>query len=338
MAAALSAVATPLVRALARRLGAVDRRDGGRAIPRLGGLAVLLATLVALASAHVAGLPPITRLASTGSTLAWLGAAVALVTAAGIWDDVRDLRASTKLAVELAAALLVVAGGHGIAGVTDPLTGAYVGLGPLAPVVTVLWILVITNAFNLIDGLDGLAAGTGVIASLTLLVIAVAQSRFETVPLWCALAGALLGFLPYNFPPASVFLGDTGSLVLGFIVAVLAIESVAKGPATLVVLAPIAALGLPITDVVLAVVRRTQAAGLRAVFRRDRQHIHHRLLAAGLSERDAVLSLYAVSATGGALAVAAVVARGAADLLLVAVIIATVWLAVRFLAAAARPR
>jgi UDP-GlcNAc:undecaprenyl-phosphate GlcNAc-1-phosphate transferase len=304
LAAALCVLVTPAARALARRLGASDHGDDGRAVPRLGGLAVLLASLGALGGAHLVGDPSVERLAATDASLAWLAAGIALITVAGIYDDLHGLAAWTKLALQTLAALLVFGGGHGIAGTTNPV--------------------------NLIDGLDGLAAGVGAIASATLLVIALTQGRVETVPVWAALGGALAGFLVYNFPPASIFLGDTGSLLLGFAVAVLAMQSVAKGPAALVVLAPVVALGLPIADVVLAVVRRARAAGPRGVFRRDREHVHHRLVGAGLSARDAVLVLYAVSAGAGALAVAAVLLHGVADGMLLAITIVAVWVGVRF--------
>jgi UDP-GlcNAc:undecaprenyl-phosphate GlcNAc-1-phosphate transferase len=264
--------------------------------------------------------------------------AIVVITVAGVYDDLRGLRAPGKLALELLAALLAIGGGLGIAGMTSPLTGGYVEFGAGAAVITLFWILFITNAFNLIDGLDGLAAGVGVIASAMLLVIALAQGRLETVPVWSALGGALAGFLAWNFPPASIFLGDTGSLLTGFLVAVLAIESVAKGPAAIVVLAPVIVLGLPIVDVVLAVVRRTLSAGPRAVVRRDREHVHHRIVRAGLSMRDAVLVLYAACAGAGALAVAAVWLQGMAGGLFLAVTIAAVWIGVRLLPPLRRPR
>ena len=173
---------------------------------------------------------------------------------------------------------------------------------------TVVWIVAITNALNLIDGLDGLAAGTGAIAATALSLVCLAEGRHDAAGVWAALGGGLAGFLAYNFPPASIFLGDTGSLLVGYTMAILALESLAKSATAVVVLAPVLALGLPVADMALAVLRRARATGVGGIARADQGHIHHRLLGDGMSHRGAVLLLYGVCATCGAVAVLAVVA------------------------------
>src|SRR4029079_14963798 len=171
-----------------------------------------------------------------------------------------------------------------------------------APLVTVVWIVSITNAFNLIDGLDGLETGVAVLASATLLAISLSEGRADAACLWATLGGALVGFLRYNFNPASIFLGDSGSLLLGYLFAVLSIQSLQKGAAAVVVVAPLLALGLPIMEVVLTFLRRTLESGLGSVVRGDREHIHDRLVARGMTHRGAVLTLYVVCAAFGGLA------------------------------------
>src|SRR5262249_26244267 len=193
-------------------------------------------------------------------------------------------------------------------GITNPFTGRWIALGHLGGVLTVVWIVGITNAINLIDGLDGLAAGTGAIASGALALVCLAEGRNEAASLWAALGGGMAGFLVYNFPPASIFLGDTGSLLIGYAMAVLALASLAKGATAVVVLAPVLALGLPVADLALAVLRRLLTTGVGSIAQADQQHIHHRLVGDGMSHRGAVLLLYGVCVALGAGAVLAVVA------------------------------
>jgi UDP-GlcNAc:undecaprenyl-phosphate GlcNAc-1-phosphate transferase len=316
-AAALALVLTPIARTIAIRLGAVDapgpRRIHGRPVARLGGVALLAAFAATLALAAAVGTRPL------GDRAGWLFAGLAVVVLTGAADDLHGLGPAAKLLGETLAALLALAGGYGLAGFTNPLTGGFVPLGLAGGIVTVVWIVAIANAFNLIDGLDGLAAGVGLIAAAALFLIALFEARPEAAALWAVLGGSLAGFLVYNFNPASIFLGDSGSLFVGYLVAVLAIESLEKGPTAVVVLAPILALGLPIMDVVLAVVRRTAAAGLRGVLEPDRAHIHHRLVDDGLTHRRAVLLLYGICMAFGGLAFAAVAVQGPANAVVVAV-------------------
>jgi UDP-GlcNAc:undecaprenyl-phosphate GlcNAc-1-phosphate transferase len=214
---------------------------------------------------------------------------------------------------------MALAGGYGLVGATNPFTGGFVEFGRFAGLLTLLWILLITNALNLIDGLDGLAAGVAMIAAATLLAVSVGEGRVDAACLWAIILGALTGFLPYNFNPATIFLGDSGSLVLGYLLAVLSIESLQKGATAVVVLVPVLALGLPIMETVVTLLRRTIVSGIASVFRADRDHIHHRLLASGMTQRRAVLSLYAVGVAFSVLAFLAVVVNGAANAIVVGI-------------------
>ncbi len=206
---------TPAVRAIARRASIAElsaqRPDAGP-IPTLGGLAVLAALFGAIAV--VAGVFPALTDMIFPALLGWFWSicGVVLIAALGVVDDICKLGPATKLTFQTIAALLVVADGHGIGRVIDPLTGTTLYLGWLAAPITLLWIIAITNAFNLIDGLDGLAAGVGFIAALTLSILAASAGRPEIALIAVALSGALIGFLFYNFFPASIFMGDSGSM------------------------------------------------------------------------------------------------------------------------------
>ena len=162
---------------------------------------------------------------------------------------------------------------------------------------TLLWVLAITNAFNLIDGIDGLAAGSGLFATIAVFVVALVNHRSMAAFLAIALSGAILGFLHYNFNPATIFLGDSGSLFIGFMSSALALQSAEKAPTMLAVAIPVVSFGLPILDTILSVLRRIISG--RHVFAADQEHIHHMLLARGLSQRQVVIILYGVSAIFG---------------------------------------
>ena len=298
-------------------------------VPRLGGVAVLLAGLGALGLGEVAGLPVIESLAVDQLGLGWLLAGTLVIVTGGIVDDLYDVGPLSKLAFATLAAVLALAGRCGFAAISNPFTGSPVALGPLASVAAVVWIVLIINACNLIDGLDGLAAGVGIIAAAAIFVVSLAQDRVDAACLAVTLGGALLGFLVYNFSPASIFLGDSGSLLLGYLLSILAIQGRGKGPATVVVLVPLLALGLPIVDTVLAVSRRYRLAGSSAVFRADREHIHHRLVTQGIPPHRAVLLLYVVSATFGTLGVLAFFTRGSGSLVVAGVGLIGIYLGLR---------
>lgn len=334
-ATVLALAITPGVRAVAARVGAVDTPGGRRVhqghIPRMGGVALLLAGLGALMAVQLAGMAVLDHLIEGNLDLRWLLAGALVVVAGGIVDDVRAIAPLPKLAFVTVAAVLALAGQCGFSVVTNPFTGSPLALGPLASVVSLLWIVIVINAFNLIDGLDGLAAGVGLIGAVTIFVVSIAQGRSDAACLAVTLGGALLGFLFYNSSPASIFLGDSGSLLLGYVLSVLSIQGRGKGPTAVVILVPILALGLPIMDTIVAIARRYLVGGTAAVFGADREHIHHRLVRQGMTPRRAVLLLYGVSATFGALAVLAFFARGPGSAIVVGVVAGGSYLGLRHL-------
>ena len=299
-----SLVLTPLVAALARQRGWLDLPDGKRKlhslpVPRCGGVAMFVAfagawsLAAALAGSTVEG----DALESASPLLL----AATLVMLVGFVDDVRGLSPLAKVLAEAAAGLLLWFAGYRVETIGLP-WGGVVDLGALALPVTLAWIVGMSNAFNLIDGLDGLAAGVALVATATLVAVAAANGRATALVLTAALAGALLGFLRYNFNPAKVFLGDSGSLTVGFLLAAFAIGGNLKSRTMIAVAVPLVALALPIFDAGLAVLRRLIRGG--EVFRADRDHIHHRMLRLGLTPRRAVILLYGVSVLLGSLALA----------------------------------
>jgi UDP-GlcNAc:undecaprenyl-phosphate GlcNAc-1-phosphate transferase len=323
----LSAILTPLAGRLGLRFGAVDRTKG-LAIPRAGGVAVMLAATLGLLLLGLAFQPTRALIASSGRPLApiYLGAAAILVM--GVVDDIVRLKAWPKLGIEIVVAAWLWR--EGIRAGTVWLPFGIVSLGEAGSLAfTVAWIVGITNAFNLLDGIDGAAAGSGVFALLAMFGTSVMLGQPLVALLAVALAGASLGFLPYNFPPARIYLGDAGSLSLGFALATLALAGATKGPAIVAIAIPIVAFGLPVLDTSIAVVRR--AARGAPIFKGDREHLHHRLLDIGMSNRQAAGILYAVSA---AFALASMLflnpnVRGMAVVLTMVGVV--MWLAVRHL-------
>lgn len=289
-------VATPLVRdaAISRRL--LDQPGGRkthvRAIPRLGGAAMLLGLGVGIGVAALVG--PLADPAALVPILA----GVAVVGVVGLVDDLRDLSPPAKLAGQLAASVLVVALGLSVTALPTP-WGA-LDPGPLGPLLTVVWLVAVVNAVNLIDGLDGLAGGVSLATLLAFAAIGAVLDQPTVVLVAAAGAGALLAFLAYNRPPASIIMGDAGSMSLGMLLATAAIALVGAEPRALAPALAVLALGVPLADMTWAVVRRL-AAG-RSVFAADSGHIHHRLIARGLGQRGATLVLVAASAGLGLLA------------------------------------
>ena len=274
-----------------------DRHIHTRRIPRLGGIAIFL-TLWCLAllaaAAEYFGAPGIV---SPHITFGILGPAT-LIFAVGVIDDFRGLSPYVKFVAQIAAAVLLFLNGFGISRVSlmagHPQLGWLVGL-PL----TIFWVVWITNAFNLIDGLDGLAAGSALFSTLVTCAVAMLVHNGGILFLSIILAGAIAGFLRYNFNPASIFLGDCGSLLIGFLLSAIALAGSQKAPTAIAVAIPIVSLGLPILDVTVAVLRRFLSG--RGLFDADREHIHHMLLGKGIPHRQAVLLLYGVSACFGLL-------------------------------------
>ena len=231
-----------------------------------------------------------------------LGAVVIVIL--GIFDDIYALSAKLKFAVQIGAALIAVLMGNQIDYLSNPnifSSDPYWHLGVLSIPISVLWIVAITNAVNLIDGLDGLACGVSTISSMTMLVIALTVAEAQVAILMAALAGACIGFLPYNLNPAKIFMGDTGSTFLGFVLATVSIQGLFKSYAIISFAVPFLVLGLPIFDTCFAILRRL-ARG-QSPMAPDRGHIHHRLIDMGFTQKQAVAVLYLISAILGLSAV-----------------------------------
>ena len=288
IAGVVAFAATPLVKVLSVKWGAIDvpkddRRMHDHPIPRMGGLAIFLGFLVATIL-----LVPLDN-AKKGMLL---GAVVIVIL--GVFDD--------KYVVQIVAALIAAFAGNRITVLSNPFSSSSVWqLGWLSWPVTVIWIVAVTNAVNLIDGLDGLACGVSTIGSLSMLVIALRVSEMDVAVVMAALAGACIGFLPFNFNPAKIFMGDTGATFLGYIMATMSVQGMFKMYGIISFVVPFLVLGLPIFDVTFAVLRRISHG--QSPMTPDRGHIHHRLIDMGFSQKQAVGVLYLVSAILGLSAV-----------------------------------
>ncbi|MDD7671779.1 MAG: MraY family glycosyltransferase [Clostridia bacterium] len=296
LALAVAFAATPAVKMLAIRIKAVDvprdsRRMHKTPIPRLGGLAIFLGFLVS-----------ILIFGRTGPQMAAILVGAILLVALGMVDDVVALKPGIKFLGQIVAALIPTLAGVVITRFTNPFSaGGYFNLGIFSIPVTILWIVGITNAVNFIDGLDGLACGVSAIATVTMFVIAVLYSEYQIALMMAALAGACLGFLPYNMNPAKIFMGDTGSMFLGYILAVTSIQGLFKFYAVISFAVPFILLGLPIFDTAFAIIRRL--AHGQSPLQADRGHVHHRLIDLGFDQKQSVAILYAFSAVLGLTAV-----------------------------------
>ena len=290
----VSYAVTPGVKKLAIKIGAIDKPDERKVhthvIPRLGGLAIYIGFMAAV----LYSMPVFSEF------FGFLLGAAAIVLL-GIWDDIRNIPARVKLAGQIIAAAIPVAYGVQIEWVTNPFGTILIIPEWLAVPVTVFWIVGFTNTVNLIDGLDGLAAGVSVIASISMFFMAVSMNQYLPAMILVAMSGAALGFLQYNFNPAKIFMGDTGSMLLGYTMAVVAVLGLVKTAATVALIVPIIALGVPIMDTLFAIIRR-KMSGV-PVFQPDKGHLHHRLLALGMTQKQAVLSMYMVSVLLGFVAV-----------------------------------
>lgn len=300
-ACGLSLILTPIVVAICKRYELFDhpfgsRKIHSRSIPHLGGIAVFVAFYVPLAAVMQMNHDLAATLRAHAGSMGAFFVASLLILALGIFDDLRGASASLKFPVQILAALILYhQGGIRIDVLYVPFVGElhqpWLGL-PL----TLLWIVGITNAINLIDGIDGLASGVGLFASATVFVLCLNPvgyaGRVLPALYMATLAGALLGFIRYNFSPATIFLGDSGSLFIGFAIATFSIQASQKSSSAVALLVPIVVLGLPIFDTFLAMLRRYVRGD--SMFSADRQHIHHRLLDLGLSTPSTVLILYGV--------------------------------------------
>ena len=306
----LALVLTPWVIRVAEARGYLDyptaRKAHNAPVAMFGGVAVVGSIVLGLLA--LAPFVPGVRAALFGyESLGALGLGAALMVALGAYDDLYDMRPMHKLSGQIAIAVLTWAMGFRVGSIELPFEFFLTAAAPVSLLVTVAWIVIVSNAFNLIDGIDGLTAGVSVITALTVFLLA--NQNGATVPVIAALAlsGALAGFLRFNLPPARIFLGDAGALSIGYLTAVLALASYQKSPAAVALVVPLLVLGLPLLDSILAVIRRglvhlrtrgtkglRPGAILRAVTLADRGHLHHLLLRNGLSVPESLVVLYAV--------------------------------------------
>ena len=300
LALAVGLIMTRAAKIIALKLGVVDKPDARKVhqglIPRMGGLGIY-SGFMAGAVFYVCSHP---NLAFSGDILGLLLAA-SIVFATGLLDDVRSIRPTTKLLGQLVAALVFVGFGGYVKFFSNPFGGDIIFLDYLGIPVTILWLVGISNAVNLIDGLDGLAGGVSIISACTMAVVSLSHGYYMPAALLFILAASTLGFLRYNFSPASIFMGDSGSLTLGFILGAIAIMGFSKGATIVTLVIPVLILAIPIFDTFFAIVRRLIEH--KPVMQPDKGHLHHRLLAMGLSHKQTVLIIYAITMFMGCIAI-----------------------------------
>jgi UDP-GlcNAc:undecaprenyl-phosphate/decaprenyl-phosphate GlcNAc-1-phosphate transferase len=299
--AVVTLLLTPLVMRLSRRLGALDvpgpRRIHREPVPTLGGLAMVIA---AFAVAWTMRLLPGPAEVLEMRAFVGLSLAAVPILLLGLVDDLRGASAWAKLGVQTSAALVLYHYGFAVPVITNPFGGP-IETGFMSLPLTVAWVLIVMNAINLIDGLDGLASGVVLIASIAQWWVGREHLNFYVMFWSSILIGVTFGFLRFNFPPARIFMGDTGSQFLGLLLAGVSLLDNRKGTVTVTLLFPLVAMAVPIADSVLAFLRRMVRR--RPIFRADSEHIHHRLLRLGLSHRNAVFVLWFVAGYSGIMAV-----------------------------------
>ena len=312
-------ICTPLVKQFAVKVGAIDKPDARKvhqvSIPRLGGLAIYIGYMVSL----------LYSVKDLSSVKGLIVGSIILV-AVGIWDDIKQIGPKTKLMGQILAALMLPLFGNAVHFIS--IGDHLLYLEYFAIPLTVFWIVGFTNIVNLIDGLDGLAAGISLIACITICIVTLQMGQIELACITLALAGAACGFLRYNFNPAKIFMGDTGSMLLGYTMAAISVMGSVKTAATVALVVPVIVLGLPILDTLFAIVRRRING--RPVFQPDKGHLHHRLLAMGLTQKQAVLLMYAVTALLGCVSIVTAKANFVIGVLLVLMILcACIWTATK---------
>lgn len=293
IAFALALLTTPLMRTFAKKVGAVAKPNSRSVhkvpIPHLGGVAIYLSSVVAMLLSH--------PLDATAEIAVIVGGGVILVV--GILDDFYDLKPWQKAIGQVLSAAVVIALGVSISFMTNPFSGVLNVLGIVAIPLTLMWVVSFENLVNFSDGLDGLAAGIVAITATVIVFASYKAGSYGIPPAAAAIAGSVLGFLPYNFHPASIFMGDAGAMYLGLALSVLSVQGLVKSAVFMSVLAPLLALLVPISDTAFAIVRRKLSG--QSVSHADHDHLHHRLLELGLGQKNAVLSIYLVTFLGGAL-------------------------------------
>ena len=307
-------ISTPYSIKIANKIGAVDvpkdeRRMRKKSMPKLGGLAViagfLVSTIYLLSVMSIEGSIDLFGEEEYFKKIIGILFGIIIIGITGIIDDMKTIKPYQKLLGQFLAAVMVVIFGVKIDQIDMPALSTLGLSSNVLAIITVIWIVGITNAINLIDGLDGLSSGIALISCISLLIIfALNGSPIFSVVLVASLIGALSGFLPFNFSPAKTFIGDTGSNFLGYILSIISILGVAKTYTAVVIALPILVLGLPILDVICAIVRRVaKNKSLKAIFKADKGHLHHKLVQRGFSQKQAVLILYAISAAFGMFAI-----------------------------------
>lgn len=286
---------TPVAKKVAYLLGAIDipkddRRVHKKPIPRLGGIAIFMAAIIS-----------IVLVAEVTNQILFMIIGATIITVSGIIDDVKPMSAKLKMLFQIVASAFVIYGGVLIETFKNPISDGYIFLGVLGIPITIFWIVGITNTINLIDGLDGLSAGVSAISATTLAIISFLQGDKNIGIICLIIAGSAIGFLPFNFNPASIFMGDTGALFLGFMLSTLAIEGALKEAAIIAIIPPVLSLGLPVFDTAFAILRRYK--NKRPIMEADRGHLHHRLLDLGLGQRKTVIILYTINAVYGICAI-----------------------------------
>lgn len=276
---------TPVVKKFAVKIKAVDmpdnRRINKKAIPTLGGIAIYIGFLI-----------PVLFFSMINKMMLGILLGGTLILILGILDDLYEIPPLLKLLGQIVAASVLIICGVKIEFITNPF-GGMIYLGYWGIPLTLLWIVGVTNTVNLVDGLDGLAAGITAIASLILFFVGLQESQVIVAVMALALAGSSIGFLKYNFNPAEIFMGDTGAMFSGFILAAVSVSGALKSAAAVTLIVPVLALGVPIFDTIFAIIRRLYNG--KPIGVADHGHIHHRLLALGFNQRQAVLSVYAIS-------------------------------------------
>jgi UDP-GlcNAc:undecaprenyl-phosphate GlcNAc-1-phosphate transferase len=318
--------------ATARGLVAIpsqERHMHSSPLPRLGGVAIFLSfcSCMGIAAWWAVRHPALSSPYSL-KALTTIFVPAAIVFLLGVYDDLHGVGPYVKFGVQGIAAAMLYFGGLRIVNIPvllgDRVLPWYIGLAA-----TVIWVLAITNAFNLIDGLDGLAAGSALFSTMVVFVVALLHGAALVQVMTIALAGAILGFLRYNFNPATIFLGDSGSLLIGFLLSALALYGAQKAPTIVAIAIPIVSFGLPILETVLSIIRRLISG--RPVFTADHEHIHHKLLQHGLTHRQVVILLYGVSAVFAMLSLFLLWPTGSSLGLVLAVLGVGIWIGVQHL-------
>ena len=320
--------ATPIAKRIAFKVGAIDiptdkRRMHKKPIALLGGLAIITGFTVAI----LFNLIPTIKLFTLSKNLVGLFVGIIIIIIMGVFDDTKNLNSKAKLLFQIVAAIAVVyISGTRIMTLTNPFASH--GYSILSPYIsyplTILWIVGITNAINLIDGLDGLAAGVAIISAFSLFFVSMMSSGLNsalsvyTAIITISLAGSTLGFLPYNFNPAKIFMGETGSAFLGFTLAVISIQGTLKAYTAIAVTVPLLVLGIPVFDTLFAILRRLVRR--KSIMQADRGHIHHRLIDMGLSQKQSVIVIYTASASLGLCAIV-LANRGALSALILLILV-----------------